>query len=75
MNELETDAIRARIEQWERASEVLERLRDESIRSAETPSAMRIYEGAASWAAKHRPAEPWSGLVEQQRLFQKLRRS
>lgn len=75
MNDAEADAIRKRITQWENADTVMRRLRDEDIRETDTASAMKLFEGSAAWAAQHRPAEPWSGLVEQQRWFSKLRKS
>ena len=73
MTEAEKDAIRKRIGQWKRAAPVMQRLRDETIRSADIARTMRIYKGSATWAIKHRPAKPWSGLVEQQLWFKKMR--
>lgn len=75
MTEAERAAIKERIAQWERAAPVLQAVRDEDIRNADTAQAMRTFTGSASWAVIHRPALPTSGLVEQQRWFQKARRA
>jgi hypothetical protein len=73
MTESQANALRNRIQQWQRAAPVLQQVRDEDIRSADTKIAMRIFTGSAAWAAKHRPPTPASGLVEQQHWFMQLR--
>ncbi|MFT4586896.1 MAG: hypothetical protein ACI9VS_000247 [Candidatus Binatia bacterium] len=75
MTETESNAIRERIVQWGRATPVLQALREEEIRNADTASAMRHFKGSALWSVKHRPPDPTSGLVEQQRWFNKLRQT
>ena len=72
MTEVEKAAIKERIAAWKRAAPVLEAMRDEDIRNADTADAMRVFTGSATWAVLNRPALPTSGLVEQQRWFMKL---
>jgi hypothetical protein len=72
MTKSQASALRDRLEQWKRAAPVLQQVRDEDIRRADTKDAMRIFTGSAAWAAKHRPPLPASGLVEQQRWFMQL---
>jgi len=63
----------ARVGQWRRAGEVMEKVQAEEIRTADTAQAMRALTGAVLAELQRRPAEPTSGLVEQQRWFRKLR--
>lgn len=63
----------ARVEQWKRAGRVIEETRAEEIRKADTAQAMRALTGSVLAELQRRPAEPTSGLVEQQRWFRKLR--
>jgi len=63
----------ARVGQWRRAGEVMEKMQAEEIRTADTAQAMRALTGAVLAELQRRPAEPTSGLVEQQRWFRKLR--
>jgi hypothetical protein len=73
MTEFQANALRKRIKQWQQSAPVLQQVRDEDIRHADTKIAMRIFTGSADWAAKHRPPAPGSGLVEQQRWFMRLK--
>ena len=75
MTTAEKEAIKDRIAAWNRAAPVLEAVRDEDIRHADTAAAMKSFAGAALWAVRHRPPAPDSGLVEQQRWFQKARQA
>ncbi len=65
--------VRQRIRQWQRAAPELDRIRQEEIRGADTQRAMRFFEGSVLAELKRTSASPTSGLVEQQRLFRKLR--
>ena len=69
----ENDALHRFVATWQRASPLLQQVRDADIRAADTAQAMRIFSGSATWAVTHRPAVATSGLVEQQRWFMKLR--
>ena len=75
MTEAEKAAIKERIAAWERAAPVLQRVRDDDIRAADTHRSMQLFAGSAEWAVRNRPAMPTSGLVEQQRWFMKLLRA
>lgn len=73
MTDTQKSALQQLIEQWQLAAPVLQQVRDEDIRHADTKEAMRIFTGSANWAAKHRPPAAASGLVEQQRWFMRLK--
>jgi len=51
----------------------MEKVQAEEIRTADTAQATRALTGAVLAELQRRPAEPTSGLVEQQRWFRKLR--
>ncbi len=72
MIDAEKDAIRERIAQWDRAAPVMQRLRDEDIRAANTAEAIEAFDGFFKDAARHYHPLPTSGLIEQQRWFAKL---
>jgi hypothetical protein len=52
---------------------VLQDVRDKDIQLADTARAMKCFSGAVLAALPKHPPQPWSGLVEQQRFFRKLR--
>lgn len=60
------------IEAWRRAGPELQQMRDEKTRNADTVRSMQILGGMFLHAVKNYPPKPTSGLVEQQRWFQKL---
>jgi len=68
----EREAIRARIEQWNRAAPVLEELRRRAIQESDTIRAIDAFAGLFRHAAASFSPKPTSGLVEQQRWFRKL---
>ncbi|MCX5643728.1 MAG: hypothetical protein NTZ17_03440 [Phycisphaerae bacterium] len=74
MDELEEQRIRQWIRNWEAAAPVLERLREEAIRNADTATAIEQLSDAFESARLHFPPATTSGLVEQQRLFARRRR-
>ena len=51
----------------------LRELRSAEIRGADTAAAMRSFEGLLPRILESHPPGPYSGLVEQQRIFSKLR--
>jgi hypothetical protein len=65
--------VRERVRQWAEAEAVMQEVRDEDIRNADTARAMRCFSGAVEALLHDHPPEPWSGLVTQQRWFTKLR--
>lgn len=62
------------VEAWKRAAPELERMRREEIRRADTESAIPVFDGLFESAIEANPPGPMCGLVEQQRLFGRLRR-
>jgi hypothetical protein len=73
MDKLEEKRVRQWVRNWEAAAPILERLRDEAIRNSDTATAIEQLSDAFESARRHWPASPTSGLVEQQRLFARLR--
>jgi hypothetical protein len=73
MDELEEQRIRQWLRNWEEAAPVLEQLREEAIRNADTAAAIEQLSDAFESARLHWPPPTTSGLVEQQRLFARLR--
>jgi len=66
-------AENVRVEEWARASRVMEEDRQAGIRGVVTAQALRNFTGAVVAQLRHKPASSTSGLVEQQRWFRKLR--
>jgi hypothetical protein len=62
------------VEAWKRATPELERIRIEELRAVDSYTAISLLAGPADYTAEPRAPKPTSGLIEQQRLFQKLRR-
>jgi len=73
MNDQDKDLIKSRVLQWTEAESVLQEVRDNEIRLADTARAMKIFSGAVLAALPNHPPRPWSGLVEQQKFFLKMR--
>ena len=71
MDESEEKNIRGWVAGWRRASAVLERLRAEAIRNGDT--AIEQLSDAFESALLHYQPAATSGLVEQQRIFARLR--
>jgi hypothetical protein len=59
---------------WKRAAPELERMRREELRSLDGYKAISMLMGPADYTVEPRAPKPTSGLIEQQRLFQILRR-
>ena len=72
MDEREKQHVRQWIRNWEAAQPVLERLRDEAIRNADTAAAIEQLSDAYESARLHWTPPAASGLVEQQRWFARL---
>jgi hypothetical protein len=73
VDDLEEQRVRQWIRNWEEAAPVLERLRDEAIRHSDTAAAIEQLSDAFESARLHWSPPTTSGLVEQQRLFARLR--
>lgn len=65
MTKSQASALRDRLEQWKRAAPVLQQVRDEDIRRADTKIAMRIFTGSAAWAAKQGPLSQLVSLKDE----------
>ncbi len=59
------------VETWKRAAEDLERIRRKEIRELNTQKALSLLLGDADYSKPPYAPKPWSGLIEQQRLFKK----
>jgi hypothetical protein len=75
MSEQAAHLVRERVRQWAEAAAVMQEIRDEDIRNADTARAMRCFGGSVEALLPSHPPEPWSGLVTQQRWFAKLRKA
>jgi len=73
MDELEKQRVRQWIQNWEAVAPVLEELRAEAIRNSDTAAAIEQLSDAFESARLHWTPPTTSGLVEQQRLFARLR--
>jgi hypothetical protein len=73
MDEQEEQRVRQWIRNWEVVAPVLEELRAEEIRNSDTAKAIEQLSDAFESARRHYPPPTTSGLVEQQRLFSRLR--
>ena len=63
------------VETWKLAGADLERIRRRELRALDTYRAIALLCGPADYTRPPRAPRPNSGLVEQQRLFMKARRS
>jgi len=73
MNEMEEQRVRRWIGNWAQAAPTLESLREKAIRDADTAAAIEQLSDAFESARRHWQPPTNSGLVEQQRLFARLR--
>ena len=63
------------IESWKRASDALKAIKRHELRNYDYAKNQVIVDGMLQWAFEHRKARLNSGLVEQQRLFMKMKSS
>jgi hypothetical protein len=61
------------IETWKLAASDLERIKRREIRELDTYKTISLLCGSADYTKPPRAPKPWSGLVEQQRWFQKAK--
>jgi hypothetical protein len=71
----ETAALRAYAARWQRAAPLLGAQRDEDVRRTDTAASIASFARLWHQAIRLHPPQDTSGLVEQQRLFAKLRRA
>jgi len=74
MNSQVKNSVKARVLQWNAAAPMMDVVRDNDIRHADTARAMKFFTGVVLAALPMHPPLMWSGLVEQQRCFRKLRK-
>jgi hypothetical protein len=60
------------VERWKRVGPILEQIRDDEIRNADTCQAIRNLDDAFKSTQFHSRPRSSSGLVEQQKYFQQL---
>ena len=65
--------MKAYVMGWQETGELLEAERREQVREMKTPARLRAFDGLALFSLPRFPPPPTSGLIEQQRLFAKLR--
>ncbi len=71
----EIAAARRWVRTWQRAGPKLEAIRREELRRLDPFTALQLLMGPTDYTSPPRAPEPTSGLVEQQRLFSRLRRA
>jgi hypothetical protein len=74
MDEAERNMISQWVAAWRRAGPELERLRREEARHLDTQQSLRNLARAFEFSRLHNKPSPTSGLIEQQRWFQKMRK-
>jgi hypothetical protein len=68
----ERELMKKWVETWKTTGPILERLRREDVRNANTGLAIQHLSGLVLPSLQQYPAKPTSGLIEQQALFKKL---
>jgi hypothetical protein len=73
MTDEERALYREYVERWKRVGPLLEEQREADVRASDTVSNVAAFGRLWNEAVRVWPPGPTSGLVEQQRLFMKLR--
>ena len=60
------------VDTWKSAGTLLDKVREEDIRAADTIRDFQVFAGLAELEVIKRPPLPTSGLVEQQRWFMRM---
>jgi hypothetical protein len=68
------DEAREYVERWQKAGPELERVRREELRALTDADGRELFRCVLELASLHIQNRPTSGLVEQQRIFQKARK-
>ncbi len=71
--EKEKEKLLAWVEGWKETGRVLEELRRDKIRAANTISSIQVLDSAYRAAIRNRPINPTSGLVEFHQLMNRLK--
>jgi hypothetical protein len=74
MSDLEKAQTRAWIKNWQELGPILEGMRRDDIRHADTANSIPAFDGLFEGAIRDFPARLTSGLVEQQRCFRRAKR-
>ena len=61
------------VDTWKRAGPALQQVKRQELREYDYAKDRDLIDGMLQWACAHGDARPSSGLVEQQRLFVKMR--
>ena len=73
MKDQEKELIKKYIQCWKEAGPVLEKLRDEEIRNADTALFVQVTAGMVAAYFQNNSVRSFSGLVDQQRWFSQFR--
>jgi len=73
MRDENRERMRAWVETWKRAGSALQRVKTEELRSEDYGKDFELIDGMLEWVVDHARERKTSGLVEQQRLFRKMR--
>jgi len=63
----------ARIKNWWRADKALDKVKRQELQSLNQTNYLELIDGMLQWAVDHAEVRLTSGLVEQQRIFSRLR--
>ena len=74
MTQTEQQRIKRWVETWKRADSALNKIRRQELRAYDYRKNLKIIDDMLQWACDHAKVRISSGLVEQQRLFMKLRK-
>jgi hypothetical protein len=75
MRDVDHIEIQAWVDNWKELGPILERLRVEEYRSGSLAETLLSLSDVTEAALKANPPQPYSGMIEMQRLFAKLRRN
>ncbi|RMG41086.1 MAG: hypothetical protein D6719_09375 [Candidatus Dadabacteria bacterium] len=70
------DSILARrVAAWKKAGPLLEDIRLSELKNTDTQVVLKRLESCFNWAIRKSTPAPYSGLIEQQRIFSQLRQA
>lgn len=75
MTEEERQELKEYVARWKRVGPLLEEQREEDVRRSDTARDIAVFGRLWRQAVRDWPPQTTSGLVEQQRLFMKLRQA
>jgi hypothetical protein len=74
MNPTEREQIKRWVETWQRAGAALRQMKRQELRSPDYGKNSALIDELLEWAVEHQKVRTSSGLVEQQRMFMKMRK-